>query len=530
MLPSQLDVPNTSIDLPSFISPPALASLLGVTIRRLSKDARRHFPQWWPQSITERSARRSGYDAVKALILNYEEAAHIVRLYQRHPHRHIMDGSDLHPSAPSPTARAPVVAILGHRDHGKTTLLDALRGTRVAQREEFGITQETYTFQVTLDERSTATEREAYLAGAPAVGQRRTFTFLDTPGHHSFTEMRAQAAAHADVVLLVVAADEGLLEQSFESLNIVTQFSVPVLVAITKAAVDGAQVERVRRELKRLGARLLDAERPTLSVKGEMVAVEVSVKEGRGLDVLRRALFGVTGLLPLEADANAVCEGGVVESWREEKGRGDVVRVLVKAGTLRVGDWFVSDLAGGRVKAMRSARKEAIDACGPGGVCEVMGFDALPAPGSDFFVCTKEASAAIREVRRLEAAYPTQDRFTRKSRKSRRQEEEEKAAEQQQSAVKQATEDSTVLPRSQRTGSVPSFFSAPRPTDRPSVALAPLPAAAGPFETLRAADDYDPLPVILKASSVGQLRMLQDSVDVINKDLTIRQLTHAHTE
>ena len=173
-------------------------------------------------------------------------------------------------------------------------------------------------------------EQSAAASPVPSAGRQRTFTFLDTPGHHSFTEMRAQAAAHADVVLLVVAADEGLLDQTFESLNIITHLTLPVLIAITKTARPSAQVEQVRRTLRRLGARLVDPNKPTLSVKGEMVAVEVSVKEGVGLEELRQALFGVTSLLSLKADANATCQGGIVEAWREEKGRGDVIRVLVK--------------------------------------------------------------------------------------------------------------------------------------------------------------------------------------------------------
>ena len=382
--------------------------------------------------------------------------------------------------------------------------------------------------------------------------------------------MRAQAAAHADVVLLVVAADEGLLDQSFESLNIVTQFTVPIVVAITKTALPTSHPDRVRRELQRLGARLLDANKPTLSVRGEMVAVEVSVKEGQGLDVLRRALFGVTSLLPLSADVNAVCMGSVLEAWREDKGRGDVVRVLVKEGTLRVGDWFVSDLAGGRVKAMRNSRKEAVDECGPGGVAEVMGADMLPSPGSEFFVCSKQASTAIREVRRLEQAYSEQDRFTQKKPRRSRVGQEEEAEEEEEDQPASAPDDEqriapepTLPPRSQRASrAVPSFFSTPRPTDRPSASPRP-PSPPTPFDELRVQDDYDPLPVIIKASSRGHLRMvshptptsalplcsprvarlitplrclsavvynqLMDSIDVINKDLKIRQCTAQQT-
>ena len=563
---SQLNATSSTVDIPSFISPPALASLLGVTLRRLAKDARASFPDWWPQSITERRMLRTGYNNVKALILNYEEAAAIARLYARSPQRAILEESDLERQVQKrPVQRAPVIAILGHKDHGKTSLLDSLRGTHIAEREEFGITQETYTFQVTLDEQSAQTERELASSNAPSAGLRRTFTFLDTPGHHSFTEMRAQAAAHADVVLLVVAADEGLLEQSFESLNIITQFTLPIVVCITKAALPNSRPERVRRELQRLGARLVDASRPTLSVRGEMVAVDLSVKEGQGLQELRRALFGVTSLLPLKADANAVCQGRVVEAWREEKGRGDVVRVLVKEGTLRTGDWFVSDLAGGRVKAMRNSRREAVEECGPGGVAELMGADMLPAPGSDFFVCSQLASDAIKEVRRLEQAYPEQDRFAPKSRgrrKAAEEDEEEAAAEASPAA---ADEESITaepsLPRSGRSsGAVRSFFSSPKPADRLTAAMRP-PAPLTAFDELRAHDDYDPLPVIIKASSRGQLRMvlpartqpsallssvhphqaalitstalllavvrsqLMDSIDIINKDLRIRQCT-----
>jgi len=462
---------------------------------------------------------RSGYSNVKQLVLSYPEAAQLATLYNRQPQRRIMEGTDIRRLVGSerPVVRQVAVAILGHKDHGKTTLLDALRGTSIAAREEFGITQETYTYEVTLDEATTQTERQRYLAGMEAAGKRRTFTFLDTPGHHSFTEMRAQAAAHADLILLVVAADEGLLEQTFECLNIITEFRVPVIVVLSKVDKDGAAAQRIRRELQRLGARLLSADRPTASVKGEMVAVEVSAKTGQGMDVLRRALFAVSELLPLAADANAPCAGGVVESWREEKRRGEVVRLLVKQGTLRVGDWLVADVCGGRIKAMHDMRRRPMRQCEPGQVCEVMGVEGLPAPGREFFVCSREAMEAITEVRRLEQEYPEQPRLQKKRRQAVEAEEEmdEEVAEEEEGQERQEAQadavaegadvTSAAAPPSQRTRSAaPSYFSPPTPRAAQPPAT-PTPRA---YDALVAADDYNPLPVIIKANSVGQLHMV----------------------
>ena len=337
--------------------------------------------------------------------------------------------------------------------------------------------------------------------------------------------MRAQAAANADLILLVVAADEGLLDQTFECLNIITDFKMPVVVVISKCKKPGARVEDVRRELQRLGARLLDAGTPTASVKGEMVAVEVSVREGHGLDVLRRALFGVSALLPLEADANAVCVGSVVEAFREDKGRGDVARCVVKEGTLRVGDWVVSDVYGGRVKAMRNSRKESLKECGPGGICELMGMDGLPAPGAELTVCSQAGCEAITQERRLELQYPTQQRFQprpqQQSAAAKEAEDEEADEEEEDEPTKQTVARPAAGAR--RQGPVPSFFSSPRPFGRPSVP-SPAPAAAAAAAVpeavvipaqLQAAQDVEPLPVIIKASSVGQLQMVSSSATTV---------------
>ena len=160
-------------DIPSYIEPPALAKLLGVTLRRLVKDARKAFPSWWPQELTVKRQAKQGFSSVKELILNYEEAAGIACLYHRQPQRRMLVGSDLQRSAPPRLVRrTPCIAILGHKDHGKTTLLDSLRGTRMAEKEEFGITQETYSFEVALDEQTTDSERQRFLSSAPVAGRR----------------------------------------------------------------------------------------------------------------------------------------------------------------------------------------------------------------------------------------------------------------------------------------------------------------------------------------------------------------------
>ncbi|MBK8208757.1 MAG: translation initiation factor IF-2 [Rhodospirillales bacterium] len=265
--------------------------------------------------------------------------------------------------------RPPVVTVMGHVDHGKTSLLDALRKTDVAAHEAGGITQHIGAYQVTL-----------------AGGER--ITFIDTPGHAAFTQMRARGARATDIVVLVVAADDGVMPQTVEAINHAKAAGVPIIVAINKIDRPDADAQRVRTELLQYSIQVEE-------MGGETLSMEVSAKVGTNLDKLAEAILLQAELLDLKANPDRLAEGLIIET-KVERGRGAVATVLVQRGTLRVGDIFVAGSEWGRVRGMTDAVGAQVTEAGPSMPVEVLGLNGTPAAGDDVVVVASEGRA--REV------------------------------------------------------------------------------------------------------------------------------------
>jgi len=266
-------------------------------------------------------------------------------------------------------SRPPVVTIMGHVDHGKTSLLDAIRGADVVSGEAGGITQHIGAYQVSLPDKSKV-------------------TFLDTPGHEAFSEMRARGANVTDIVILVVAADDGLRPQTIEAINHTKAAGVPMIVAINKIDKPDAKPQKVREEL-------LQHEVIVEDMGGDVQDVEVSATKKTNLDKLLEAIQLQAEILELKANPERAAEGTVIEA-KLDKGRGPLATVLVQRGTLRVGDVFVAGASSGKVRAMIDDKGRQVKEAGPSVPVEVLGLGAVPAAGDPFTVVENEARA--REV------------------------------------------------------------------------------------------------------------------------------------
>ena len=268
------------------------------------------------------------------------------------------------------TSRPPVVTVMGHVDHGKTLLLDALRKSEVAKGEAGGITQHIGAYQI---------HREH-------DGAERAITFIDTPGHEAFTAMRARGAKVTDIAVLVVAADDGVMPQTIEALNHAQAASVPIVVAVNKIDKEGANPQKIRQQLTEYNL-------ITEEYGGTTLFVDVSAKTGKGLTELVDAI-----LLTADAaiDLRAVAEGearGVAIEAHLDKGRGAVATVLVQRGTLHVGDAIVAGGAFGRVRAMLDEHGENVSAAGPSRPVQVLGFTSVPDAGDSFLVADEDRTA-----------------------------------------------------------------------------------------------------------------------------------------
>jgi translation initiation factor IF-2 len=302
-------------------------------------------------------------DSVKAIADEYDRKVEIVHAADEEPEEPEFSDAD-----EDLVDRPPVVTIMGHVDHGKTSLLDAIRETEVAAGEAGGITQHIGAYQVHHDE--------------------KTITFLDTPGHAAFTAMRARGAKVTDVVVVVVAADDGVMPQTKEAIDHARAADVPMLIAVNKIDKEGANPEKVRGELAQM-------EITPEEWGGDTVFCEVSAKTRDGLDNLLDMILLVTELEELSANPNAEASGHVIES-QLDPGRGPVVTVLVERGTLRVGDSLVAGPQWGRVRAMQDFTGTAVAEAVPGMPVEVLGFDGVADAGE--FVQTVDGDRQARQM------------------------------------------------------------------------------------------------------------------------------------
>ena len=282
--------------------------------------------------------------------------------------------------------RPPIVTVLGHVDHGKTSILDAIRKTRVAAGEAGGITQRIGAYKIETSD------------GEPVV-------FIDTPGHEAFTAMRARGASVTDVAVLVVAADDGVMPQTVEAIHHARAAKVPIVVGINKIDKDNANVDRVHAELA-------ENEIVTRHYGGDFECVHVSAKTGQGLDDLLETIVLSSQILELKANPDRHALGTVVDAHLE-RGRGPVATVLVQNGTLRVGDYFVCGHIAGRVRALADDRGEAVSEAPPATPVVVSGFTEVPVAGDIFQVVGSEKAARgialskLQEKRATEAASPS---------------------------------------------------------------------------------------------------------------------------
>ncbi len=281
-------------------------------------------------------------------------------------------GSNLRP-------RSPIVTVMGHVDHGKTSLLDAIRKTNVTAREAGGITQ--------------------HIGASHVTYNGKEIVFLDTPGHEAFTAMRARGAQCTDIAVLVVAADDGVMPQTIEAINHAKAAEVPVIVAINKCDKPAANPQQVMQELSGYG---LVAE----SWGGDTVTVEISAKTGKGIDTLLEMISLVAEMQELKADPSAPPDGVVIEA-RLDKGRGPMATVIVQQGTLRVGDLVLFDSCWGKVRAMLSDTGKNVKSAGPSTAVELLGLTGVPQPGERFAQIKSEKEArdhfAAIESRRRES-------------------------------------------------------------------------------------------------------------------------------
>ena len=335
---------------------------------------------------TIKSLMRTGVMATVNEVVDFETAARVAASFKvpvlkpkdrEESTAGIQVGVDEELTAENAQIRPPIITVLGHVDHGKTTLLDAIRGTTVVDSEAGGITQSVGAYQVRKED--------------------NLLTFIDTPGHEAFTSMRASGAQVTDIAVLVVAADDGVMPQTREAIDHARAADVPIVVAINKIDLDAADLDRTR-------AALADNNIIVEEYGGDIVSVQVSALKGDGVDDLLDALVLVAEISELQANPERAGLGVVIESHMD-RSRGPMSTIVVRSGTVRKGDNVVAGVQRGRVRDMVDGFGENIDEAGPSTPIEVLGLDGLPAIGDQFEVVPDEKTARqLVETRRRIAA------------------------------------------------------------------------------------------------------------------------------
>ena len=362
---SQLD----TVKVPQGSTVSELADLLGVSANDIIK---RLFLLGSPLTLTETMSD----DLIDLVAEDLGREIKIMTKEEENSFTFYDDPKDLKP-------RPPVVTVMGHVDHGKTSLLDAIRHTGVAAGEAGGITQAIGASQVTIN--------------------GRRITFIDTPGHETFTAMRARGAKVTDIVILIVAADDGVMPQTIESINHAKAAGVPIVVAVNKIDKPGADPTRVRQELTEHG--VIPEE-----WGGQNMFVDISAKKGQGIDELLETVLLQADVLELKANPDTFASGNVLEA-KLDRGRGSVATVLVTRGTLHVGDALVAGMAFGRVRAMLDPKGNAVTQAGPSDAVEILGLQTVPGAGDEFRVFPEERDAReLADQRALKARIEEQNR------------------------------------------------------------------------------------------------------------------------
>lgn len=362
---SQLD----TVKVPQGSTVSELADLLGVSANDIIK---RLFLLGSPLTLTETMSD----DLIDLVADDLGREIKIMTKEEENSFTFYDDPKDLKP-------RPPVVTVMGHVDHGKTSLLDAIRHTGVAAGEAGGITQAIGASQVTIN--------------------GRRITFIDTPGHETFTAMRARGAKVTDIVILIVAADDGVMPQTVESINHAKAAGVPIVVAVNKIDKPGADPTRVRQELTEHG--VIPEE-----WGGQNMFVDISAKKGQGIDELLETVLLQADVLELKANPDTFASGNVLEA-KLDRGRGSVATVLVTRGTLHVGDALVAGMAFGRVRAMLDPKGNAVTQAKPSDAVEILGLQTVPGAGDEFRVFPEERDAReLADQRALKARIEEQNR------------------------------------------------------------------------------------------------------------------------
>ncbi|GAB5357845.1 hypothetical protein AAMO2058_000409600 [Amorphochlora amoebiformis] len=450
-----------SVQLPRYMTPESLSKNLKTTLGKLSKAGGKTF-DWWPNT-THKTLRKTAYRDVKDIVLSFEEASSMCDHFDCKPELKTVvtdpDQLDEGVDQGEPRVKAPrpsIVSILGHVDHGKTTLLDTLRGANIAKKEVGGITQETYCFNLILGDSQTETPKPGQphkqQAGDPKPksstleasqpqqpsqsssssplqahppsqipSQPLDITFLDTPGHHIFVNMRDNAAFISDLAIIVVDCDEGIQPQTWESIAFATQHHIPIMPVISKldhgVDVDIKTASKVNALAKELTTAIENTgksfEYPQKHLSPEMIKpLPISAKTGWNMHSFRTEISErLCGLEPMTTLSSSAY-GAVIEAFREDSGRGDIVTLVLWKGILKLGDYFATGSTWGRVKQIQSTGdKKLLDEVTPGIPVQIMGLNTLPEPGDDFIGLSEDDAKFVAEERMCELAYEAQHRL-----------------------------------------------------------------------------------------------------------------------